>query len=134
MIHSFRISFLDPVSKYRILNSQTCSVWRYGLWSLQTGGLKLEIFLHKNQHTQRIFLNFENWTNGKLSSLQKSDNIFHSSIIFAAKIEISGSKIIMNGKNTHLYLCHCIFEPMHWFKNKRVEQKNWKKMNEFQKT
>ena len=27
-------------------------LWQYGLWSFQTGGTKLEIFLPKNQHTQ----------------------------------------------------------------------------------
>ena len=37
-------------------------VWQYGLWSFQTGGTKLERFLPKNQHGQRKFLNFENWT------------------------------------------------------------------------
>ena len=30
-----------------------------------SGGIKLERFLPKNQHTQRKFLNFENWTNGE---------------------------------------------------------------------
>jgi hypothetical protein len=40
-------------------------LWQYKLWSFQTGYIKLEIFLPKNQHTQRNFLTFENWTNGK---------------------------------------------------------------------
>ena len=40
-------------------------LWQYGLWSFQTGGTKLEKILPKNQHTQRKFLNFENWTNGE---------------------------------------------------------------------
>jgi hypothetical protein len=26
---------------------------------------RLEMILHKNQHTQRKFLNFENWTSGE---------------------------------------------------------------------
>ena len=30
----------------------------------KTRDTKLERFLHKNQHTQRKLLNFENWTNG----------------------------------------------------------------------
>ena len=42
-----------------------CTLWQYGLWSFQTGYTKLERFLHKNQHTQRKLLNFENWTNGE---------------------------------------------------------------------
>ena len=32
-------------------------------------GLKLERFLHKNQHTQRKLLNFEFWINGELSKI-----------------------------------------------------------------
>ena len=44
---------------------QVCAVWQYGLWSFQAGYTKLERFLHKNQHTQRKLLNFENWTNGE---------------------------------------------------------------------
>jgi hypothetical protein len=46
-------------------------LWQYGLWSFQTGGTKLERFLPKNQHTQRKFLNFENWTNGEPQYLAK---------------------------------------------------------------
>ena len=32
-------------------------------------GTTLEIFLHKNQHTQRKLLNFEFWINGELSKI-----------------------------------------------------------------
>ena len=46
-------------------------LWQYRLWSFQTGYIKLEIFLPKNQHTQRKFLNFENWTNGEPQWLAK---------------------------------------------------------------
>ena len=35
------------------------------------GGKKLERFLPKNQHTERKFLNFENWTNGEPQQLAK---------------------------------------------------------------
>ena len=35
------------------------------------GYVKLETFLHMNQHTQRIFLNFEFWTNGLPQLLAK---------------------------------------------------------------
>ena len=41
------------------------TLWQYGLSSFQAGGIKLERFLPKNQHAQRKFLNFENWTNGE---------------------------------------------------------------------
>ena len=33
----------------------------------------LERFLHKNQHTQRKLLNFENWTNREPQCLEKSE-------------------------------------------------------------
>ena len=56
------------------------ALWQYGLWSFQMGGIKLERYLPKNQHTQRKLLNFENWINGGLRSFQKSD--FKKSIIF----------------------------------------------------
>ena len=46
-------------------NSGTYLLWQYGLWSFQSGYIKLQRFLPKNQHTQRKFLNFENWTNGE---------------------------------------------------------------------
>jgi hypothetical protein len=39
----------------------------------RAGDTKLEGFLPKNQHTQRKFLNFENWCNGEVS---KSFSIF----------------------------------------------------------
>ena len=48
-------------------------IWQYGLWSFQTGGTKLERFLPKNQHTQRKFLNFEDWINEGLRSFRKSE-------------------------------------------------------------
>ena len=47
-----------------------CTVWQYGLWSFQTGGTKLERFLPKNQYTQRILLNFENWVSGEVSRIE----------------------------------------------------------------
>ena len=45
-------------------------LWQYRLWSFQTGGTKLERFLHKNQHTQRKLLKFEFWINGELSKIE----------------------------------------------------------------
>ena len=38
--------------------------WHYRLSSFQAGCVRLGRFLPKNQHTQRKFLNFEDWTNG----------------------------------------------------------------------
>ena len=48
-------------------------LWHSQLWSFKTRDTKLEIFLHKNQHTQRNLLKFENWTNGEPHNLQKSE-------------------------------------------------------------
>ena len=100
--------------------SLVCWVWQYGLWSFQMGGIKLERFIHKNQHTQRKFLNFENWTNGEQKSW-----LFHSSIIFGAKIEISGTKWVEKHPYIFFYF---------WFKNKQVwAKKDRKKTKKFQK-
>ena len=46
-------------------------LWQYGLSIFQAEGIKLERFLAKNQHTQRKFLNFENWTNREPQYLAK---------------------------------------------------------------
>ena len=59
-IHWQFVQFLTPTNCQRRL----WTLWQYGLWSFQTGGTKLEIFLPKNQHTQRKLLNFEFWING----------------------------------------------------------------------
>ena len=50
---------------------EICSLWQYGLSSFQAGDTKLEIFLPKNQHTERKLLNFEKWINGKVSKSAK---------------------------------------------------------------
>ena len=57
--------FLRTKMVHHFLSHQVCTLWQYGLLSFQTGGIRLEIFLPKNQHTQRKLLNFENWTNGE---------------------------------------------------------------------
>ena len=33
-------------------------IWQYGLWSFQSEGTKLEIFLPKNQHTEKEIVEF----------------------------------------------------------------------------
>ena len=74
-------------------NSSQCvlstknSLWHYRLWSFKTKDTKLERFLHKNQPTQRKFLNFENWTKmgRSLSSLQKSEFLKLIILIFHEK-------------------------------------------------
>ena len=49
------------------LGSRVWPIWQYGLLSFYAGGTKLERYWPKNQHTQRKFLNFENWVNGEMS-------------------------------------------------------------------
>ena len=44
----------------KILDIKEYLLWLYRLLSFQ--GTKLDRFLHKNQHTLRKLLNFENWT------------------------------------------------------------------------
>ena len=73
-------------------------LWQYGLWSFQIGYVKLEIFLHKNQHTQRNFLSFG--LMGSLSSLQKSDFLkLHISVFYYWNHWHK-----MSEKNTHIYI------------------------------
>ena len=58
--------------------------------------IKIDRFLHKNQHTQRKLLNFENWTNGEPQLLVKirvfTVDYFILTISFGGKIEIRGTK------------------------------------------
>ena len=69
--------FLVTWQRWRVLLTLISAIyswlWQYGLWSFQTGGTRLERFLHKNQHPQRKLLNFENWISGGLRSFQKSE-------------------------------------------------------------
>ena len=53
---------------YNVTNPN-CAVWKYGLSSFQAGDTKLERFLPKNQHTEREYLNLENWVNGEVSKI-----------------------------------------------------------------
>jgi hypothetical protein len=65
----------SPIHEFKVLHESqkafqnpflmVYSLWHYRLWSFKTSDTKLEIFLHKYQHSQRKLLNFENWTNGE---------------------------------------------------------------------
>ena len=68
------------------------------LWSFQTGYTKLERFLHKNQHTHRKLLNFENWYTGELS---KSAKIWFS-VNFLCQIPSKSFSIFFQLKYTIL--------------------------------
>ena len=56
-------------ASFTSLFSSQCSVWHCQLWSFKTRDTKVERFLHKNQHSQRKSLNFENWTHGEPQNL-----------------------------------------------------------------
>ena len=45
------------------------------------GGTKLERFLPKNQHTQRKWLNFENWVNGKVPKIKENYGILRTGVV-----------------------------------------------------
>ena len=77
--HSFTLSSFrpHPVPMIYILYTvlveikvDASTLWHSWLWSFKTRGTKLERFLHKNQHTQRKLLKFENWTNGELAKIR----------------------------------------------------------------
>ena len=53
----------------RMLKVCTIHYGNTGRGDFKWGGTKLEIFLPKNQHTQRKLLNFENWVNGAVSKI-----------------------------------------------------------------
>jgi hypothetical protein len=62
------VEIFENLRNEKAVNISNCFLlWQYELWSFQTGDTKLEIFLPKNQHTQKKLLNFEFWINGKLS-------------------------------------------------------------------
>jgi hypothetical protein len=66
--YSFMLYFSYKIGSCFAFFHVECAVWQYGLWSFQTGGTKLERFSHKNQHTLRKLLNFENWISGGLTN------------------------------------------------------------------
>ena len=93
--------FFSIVSLYYTL-SDTLTLWQYRLWSFQTGGTKLERFLPKNQHTQRKFLNFENWTNGEVSKSAKSPNLPTFKVNFLYQKLSESFSIFFSLKNINL--------------------------------
>ena len=67
----------------------------YGWGRFEKGGNKVERFVAKNQHTQRILLNFENWVNGEVSKVPKFDQ----------NLTFKGNFLCLNYPN----LCHFFF-------------------------
>ena len=76
----YKVAFLSPqpFDKHiaaehgvKFFECSTCKVWQYGLSSFHVGGIKLERFSPKNQHTQRKLFNLYNWGNGEVSKFDK---------------------------------------------------------------
>ena len=91
----------DAIKFYRS-KKKTRGVWQYGLWSFQTGGTKLERFLPKNQLTQRILLNFENWVSGEVSKSAKSPNLLTFKVNFLYQKSSEAFSIFFSLKNINL--------------------------------
>ena len=66
------------------------------------GGTKIEKKLPKNQHTQRKFLNFENWTNGEVSKSAKSPNLPTFKVNFLYQKLSESLSIFFSLKNINL--------------------------------
>ena len=63
----------------RNLSIASFTLWQYGLWDFQTGCKKLERFLDKNQHTQRIFFKNRsmNYGSSKSAKIVLTMSIFY---------------------------------------------------------
>ena len=100
------IFFLVTWQRWRVLLTLISAIyswlWQYGLWSFQTGGTRLEIFLLKNQHTQRKLLNFENWVNGEVSEIAKSPNLLTFKVNFLFQKLSESFSIFFSLKNINL--------------------------------
>ena len=95
----------------RIIYSSTCiEIMVVQVIEFSSGGIKLERFLPKNQHTQRKLLNLKNWCYREVS---QSSLIWLSKSIFYDK----------NHRNIFLILghicCYCHFLKLHHYTNPR---------------
>ena len=82
---NFEAQFLSAqLWVYSKICTVLCWLRQYGLWNFQTGGTKLGRFLPKNQHAERKFLIFENWTNGQPQKLAKF-RVFKVDYFFSCK-------------------------------------------------
>ena len=73
-----------------------------GCRDFSTGGTKLERFLPKNQHIQRILLNFENWFSGEVSKSAKSPNLLTFKVNFLCQKLSESFSIFFSLKNINL--------------------------------
>ena len=73
-----------------------------GCGVFKRGGIKLERFLPKNQHTQRKLLNFENWVNGEVSKVPKFDQNLTFKVNFLCQKLSESFSIFFSLKNINL--------------------------------
>ena len=73
-----------------------------GCGVFKRGGKKLEIFLPRNQHTQRKLLNFENWVNGEVSKVPKFDQNLTFKVNFLCQKLSESFSIFFSLKNINL--------------------------------
>ena len=106
------IAFCDSA---KIQGEYTYTLWQYGLRSFQPAGTKN--VLHKNQHTQRKWLNFEFWINGELSKIEhhfsnKEIHIFKNwcyqkmltlKVVLPINADFDNSPLIQNSKFNHFF-------------------------------
>ena len=95
-------SLQRPCFHYREWVYSVSILWQYGLWSFQTGGTKLKIFLPKNKHTERKLSNFENWVTGEVSKSAKSPNLLTFKVNFLCQKLSESFSIFFSLKNTNL--------------------------------
>ena len=103
---------------YLISCSRHSRLWHYRLWSFKARYTKLERFLHKINISKGYYWIFRIGLMGSLSSSQNQSFkswLFHSSIIFGAKIEISGTKWV---EKTSIYFFSTFGSKINAFERK----------------
>ena len=108
--------------------SDHCGVWHYRLRSFKSRDTKLKRFLPNNQHTQRNFFNFENWTNGEPQQLAKIRVFKVDHFILPLFLVPKLRSLAQNEWKIHPYLFFH-FE----LKKMNLSRKNWKKMKKIPK-
>ena len=91
-----------------------------------SGGTKLERFLHKNQHTQRKFLNFESWTNGESQQLAKIRVCKVDYFILPLFLMPKLRSVTQNEwkKHQYIYIFSTFGSKINKFEWKKLEKKN----------
>ena len=126
VLTSFSLYFFQFVLVYRkmqrFMKIVFCKKWErsyspswtapYGnMGCFQVGGIKLERFLPKNQHTHRNFLNFENWTNWETQKLAKIRVFKVDYFILPLFFFFLLCSVAEHGCNNHPYMFFLLLVP-----------------------